>query len=1087
MRKLFLLMISVMMCTLGLMAQNRTIHGTVLDASNQEPLIGATIMPIGGGNGAAADIDGHFTITVPANVKKAQVSYVGFTTKQVDLAPDMVVYLDASSTSLDDVVVVAYGTATKESLTGSVAVVGSKEIEDRPVTSVTTALEGNAPGVQVNNTVGTPGSAPEIRIRGFNSINGSNTPLYVVDGIPYSGSIADLNPADIESMSVLKDAASAALYGNKGANGVILITTKKAKNIGQIDVTLQVRQGMYTKGIPNYDRLGASDWMQVAFDGYTAGAVSNGTAKDLADAISQYRSSFITSYARNNVFGVPESDLFNTDGRFVGGNPLPGYTDLDWWDAVSVKSGYRQEYNVNAASATEKFNVFASVGYLKEHGYTLQTDFERFNARVNANYNPTSYLKFGINLAATQQESEQQANDSGSGQENIFNTQGMAPIYPYYQHDEQGNIMYDDFGQPLWNQSGYLGGTNIGYTARADKAGYSATVIDGSIYGTAVIPYGFELTVRGTMHRDKTNAFNSQNKVMGSGAPAGGSLSRRTGEYNQHTFLQELNWSHDYGVHHVDVLLHHENTSYHSEDNDVMAYTQMYDDNFNLSNYVPSKDYPVQIGGSAVATHDESYLGRARYNYNQKYFGEFSIRRDGTSRFSKEHRWGTFWSGGASWVISKEKFMQNLVWLDYLKLRAAYGAVGNCQSATAYAYWPLYSSVGIPIDGEYSIIPAQLAAANVKWESTNTFDIALEGSLFNERLGFSIGFFNKYNSDLLFNEAKALSSGTIGNGGSNPTVLANIGTMRNTGWELAFYGDVIRNREFTWSLNLDATFLKNKIVKLPDHRTTFAGSSIRAEGLSVYEFFCYPWAGVDQLTGQSLYLIDKNSYDYCSYDENYNLIFDEDVYNQNIETARQEGQLVEYNGQLYTTNYNYAGRVKSGTSIPTVYGSFGTNLSWKGINLGALFTYSLGGKTLDSNYASYMIVGDQPGALHKDMLNAWTQAPEGMTADSPNRIDPNGVPQANTFLGGYSTSSWSTRFLTSSNYLVFKNLNISYDLPSKWMKAIQVQNLNVGVSIDNLFTLTKRKGLNPQQSWSGGQGNTYVTARVYSFQLTARF
>ena len=252
-------MISVMLCAIGLQAQTRTIHGTVLDASNQEPLIGATIMPIGGGNGAAADIDGHFTITVPANVKKAQVSYVGFTTKQVELTPNMTVYLDASSTSLDDVVVVAYGTATKESLTGSVAVVGSKDIEDRPVTSVTSALEGNAPGVQVNNSVGTPGSEPEIRIRGFNSINGVNSPLYVVDGIPYDGSIADINPADIESMSVLKDAASAALYGNKGANGVILITTKKAKNVGQVDVTLQVRQGMYTKGIPNYDRLGAAD------------------------------------------------------------------------------------------------------------------------------------------------------------------------------------------------------------------------------------------------------------------------------------------------------------------------------------------------------------------------------------------------------------------------------------------------------------------------------------------------------------------------------------------------------------------------------------------------------------------------------------------------------------------------------------------------------------------------------------------------------------------------------------------------------------------------------------------------------------
>ena len=1075
-------MISVMVCVIGLQAQNRTFRGTVLDAANSEPLIGATIMPVGGGNGAAADVDGHFTITVPPNVKKAQVSYVGYTTKTVDLKPDMTIYLEASSTSLDDLVVVAYGTATKESLTGSVAVVGSKEIEDRPVTSVTSALEGNAPGVQVNNTVGQPGSAPTIRIRGFNSINGSNAPLYVVDGIPYNGSISDLNPADIESMSVLKDAASAALYGNKGANGVILITTKKAKNVGQIDITLQVRQGMYTKGIPNYDRLKAADWMQVAFDGVVNGGACKGYDSYLESFLT-YRENFIADYANVNVFGVPENQLFDYNGRFVGGQPLPGYTDLDWWDIVSVKSGYRQEYNVNAAAATDKFNVFASVGYLKEHGYTLNTDFERFNARVNANYNPTSYLKFGINLAATQQEQDVLANTSGGAADNIFNTQSYAPIYPYYEHDADGNIVLDEEGQPVWSMANYLQGSNIGFTARADKSRSTATVVDGSIYGTAVIPYGFELTVRGTLHRDKTISYSTMNKTMGSAAPDG-SIQYGWGLYNQHTFLQELNWAHDYGDNHVDVLLHHENTTYKQTGNSVKAQGQVFDnDDYTLNNYLE----PVEVGGSITETHDESYLGRVRYNYDQRYFGEFSVRRDGTSRFAKNNRWGTFWSVGASWVINKEKFMQNLVWLDYLKLRTAYGAVGNCMSAGAYAYWSLYGYTGITYGGTYPIIPAQLAANNVKWESTKTFDIALEGSVFNERLGFSIGYFHKLNADLLYDESMPLSSGTMGNGGASPTVLTNIGTMRNTGWEIALYGDVIRSHGFTWSLQADATFLKNRVVKLPNHRTIFSGTAIRREGASIYEFYCFPWAGVDQLTGQSLYLIDKNSYDYYQYDDNYNLVFDEATYNNQIELAREAGALVEYDGKLYTTNTSYAGRVESGTSLPTVYGSFGTNLTWKGITFGALFTYSLGGKTLDSNYAGYMAVGDQPGALHVDMLKAWKEAPAGMTADSPDRIDPNGVPQANTELGQYSTNSWSTRFLTSSNYLVFKNLNLGYDLPRKWVHALQMQNLNVGVSIDNLFTVTKRKGLNPQQSYSGSQGTTFVTARVFSFQLTGRF
>ncbi len=1081
MRKLFLLMISVILCGLGLQAQTRTIRGTVLDASNQEPLIGATIMPIGGGNGAAADIDGHFTITVPANVKKANVSYVGFTTKTVDLTPDMTIYLDQSSTSLDDVVVVAYGTATKESLTGSVAVVGSKEIEDRPVTSVTSALEGNAPGVQVNNTVGQPGSEPTIRIRGFNSINGSNAPLYVVDGIPYNGSIADLNPADIESMSVLKDAASAALYGNRGANGVILITTKKAKNVGQIDVTLQVRQGMYTKGIPNYDRLGAADWMQVAYDAVANGAVSSEAYPDIASARAFYASNFISAYAKSNVFGVPDAELFTPTGQFIGGQPLPGFSDLDWWDAVSVKSGYRQEYNVNAAAASEKFNIFASVGYLKEHGYTINTDFERFNARVNANYNPTSYLKFGINLAATQQETDALTDTSGDAVENVFNSMSVAPIFPYYQHDADGNIMYDGAGNPIWNQASYLQGSNLGYTARADKAKNSATVIDGSIYGTAVIPYGFELTVRGTMHRDKTDAYTFSNKVMGSAAPAGGMIQNTYYQINQHTFLQELNWAHDYGLNHVDVLLHHENTTYKEDQSYVLAGNQQFDDNYSLSNFIDR----LSMGGSIGEVHDESYLGRVRYNYNQRYFGELSLRRDGTSRFAKDNRWGTFWSAGASWVISKEKFMQNLIWVDYLKLRAAYGSVGNCVSAGAYAYWPLYAT-NTPYDGEYTITPSQLAASDVRWEATKTFDIALEGSLFNERFGFSIGYFNKRNSDLLFNVTQAASVGTLVNSGANPTVLKNIGTMQNIGWELSFYGDVIRTPEFTWSLQADATFMKNKVLSLPDHRNIIGGSSILHEGKSVYEFYLYPWAGVDQLTGQSLYEIDPASYDFHQMNEAGQLVFDPALYSQSIEDARADGTLVEYDGKYYTSNTAYAGRVMCGTSIPTVYGSFGTNLTWKGITLSALFTYSLGGKTLDSVYAGFMSVSENPGAIHADALKSWSEAPAGMTADSPGRIDPNGIPQLNNYLSMYNNTT-SSRWLTSSDYLVFKNLNIGYDLPRNWVNTLKLQNINIGVSIDNLFTVTKRKGLNPQQSYNGSQSSYFVTPRVYSFQLTARF
>ncbi len=1086
-------MISVMLTAIGLYAQTHTYHGTILDAANNEPLIGATIMPIGGGQGTAADIDGNFTITVPAKVTKATVSYVGYQSKTVDLhSGEMAIYLDSSATSLDDVVVVAFGTATKESLTGSVAVVGAKEIEERPVTSVTAALEGNAPGVQVNNSVGTPGSSPDIRIRGFNSINGSNAPLYVVDGVPYNGSPSDLNPADIESMSVLKDAASAALYGNKGANGVILITTKRAKNVGKVDVTAQIRQGMYTRGIPSYDRLGAADWMQVAFNGMVNGGLwSDGTTAPTfasrGDAIAYYRNNFVDAYSKTNIFGVPNGDLYDANGTFIGGQPLAGYTDLDWWDTVSVKSGYRQEYNVNAAGATDKFNIFASVGYLKEHGYTVQTDFERFNGRLNANYNPTTYLKMGVNLSAVQQNQSFQDIVAGSVN-NIFNTMSMAPVFPYYRHNEDGSIMYDEFGQPIWNQTGYLENTNIGYTSRADKASNKATVVDGSIYGTAVLPYDFEVTVRGTIHRDKTNNYSYMNNKMGSGLATNGAFTYQSAEYNSHTFLQELNWGHDYGLHHVDVLLHHENTSYSEEMNMARSIDQQFPDIYNLWNFVT----PATATGSIGETHDESYLGRGRYNYNQKYFGEVSIRRDGTSRFAKNNRWGTFWSVGASWVISKEKFMQDLLWLDYLKLRAAYGSVGNCFSASAYSYWSIYGD-NMPLYNPkdqsliFNISPVQIASDNLKWEATKTFDIALEGSLWNERFGFSVGYFNKQNADLIFNMTLPSSVGTLGNQGPNPSVTTNIGHMQNIGWELAFNGDLIRTPEFVWSLSLDATIMKNKVLKLPEHKNQINGSRILSEGSSVYEFYLYDWAGVDQMTGQSLYRVHPDSFDFMTFNEgNQTYVFNEASYNTALANARRENALVEYEGNLYTTNPNYAGRVKAGSAINSVYGSFGTQLSWKGINLSALFTYGLGGYTYDSNYQNFMTMNDKASALHVDMLKAWNEAPAGMTADSPGRIDPNGVPQVNPKTNSNNVAS-SSRFLTKSDYLVFKNLNVSYDLPRKWVTPLQLQNINIGVSIDNLFTATHRTGMNPQQSYTGSQTQTYVTARVFSFQLGARF
>lgn len=1081
MRKLFLILMAVVACSISALAQNRTITGKVVDAADNEPLIGVSVIPVGGGVGTQTDYDGNFSVSVPANVSKATFSYVGYEAKTEVLKSGMTVKLSTSSSVLDDLVVVAYGTSTKESLTGSVAVVGAKEIEDRPVTSVTSALEGNAPGVQVNSTVGQPGQAPAIRIRGFSSVTGNNAPIYVVDGVIFDGSIADINPADIESMTVLKDAASTALYGNKGSNGAILITTKKAKNVGKVDVTLSVRQGMYNRGVPEYDRLDANQWMQQQFWGKVNGDMSLGIYDDMASAIAGNRGSFVESKVMNNIWALPSDQLYDENGIFTDRLPMAEYSDRDWWKIVS-RNGYRQEYNINAAAAGEKYNVFASVGYLKEQGYLLRTDFERYNARLNTNFNPVKYFRFGVNLAATYQNSEiNQFQGDTNLAINPFLTMFTAPVYSYYAHDAlSGQILYDENGEPMWNRAGYLGNRNIGLEIRKNYSNYNALVADANIYGTAVIPYGFELTLRANMHRDKTVSTQYMNKIIGDAAP-NGSITKETDQINYHTFMQQLFWSHEYGSnyeHHVDALFGHENYESSVAYDMINMSGQTYDDIYGLSNF---EKYDQAVGGTAI-DKTESFLARARYNYAEKYFGEISFRRDGSSRFAKSCRWGNFWSIGGSWIITKEKFMNNLTWLDYLKLRAAYGTVGNNASAGTYAYWSQYGITDY--NGTNILYRATLADPSIKWETTETFDIGLEGALFAGRLNFTVGYFDKRSRDLLFPVVLPLSAGSTIWSGGNLAITQNIGTMSNRGWELSFNGDIIRNKDWRWSASIDATFLKNKIKKLPNGNAEIpSGVQRLAVDHSIYEFYTYEWAGVDQMNGQSLYEVDLNGREYAIMDADGNAQVNEALLNEGLES----GKIIQYNDKYYTYDSStYGTRKWMGTALPTVYGSFGTSAAWKGLSLNVLFTYSLGGKTYDSNYISLMSTVKPSSALHVDALNAWNGVPEGMTPDSPNRIDPNGVPQLN-YTNSPFNDAQSSRWLISSNWLVFKNLTISYDLPKKWMNAILLQGINVGFSVDNIVTISKRKGMNPSASFAGGQSASFVTPRVFSFQLTAKF
>ena len=998
-------------------------------------------------------------MNVPAG-SKLEITYIGMNPQTVKASSNMKIALTSDNKSLDEVVVVAYGTAKRQSITGSVSAVDAKEIENRISTSVTGALEGAAPGVQVNNSYGEPGASPKIHIRGVGTlVKDADQPLYVVDGTVFEGNIAELNPNDIESMSVLKDAASSALYGNRAANGVVLITTKRAKLSNKPTFNLQINQGVYSRGIGEYERLGVTQWMEQAWKSVKYGAMSNQGLD--ATAAAQYATTHVIGdLVKRNIFDADDDKLFDANGKLIA-NRLSGYDDLDWEDAVE-RTGYRQEYNMSAGITGDKYNVYTSAGYLNEKGYTLNSGYERFTGRINSKYNPTKWFETGLNLSGTVSNRSFNENAKESYYANPFYvTRYMAPVYPVYMHNADGSYALDANGEKQYDTtSDYLDNRNIAYEIRTDQDKSRRSVIDAQIYGKINLPYGFSALVKANVNNANTNRQTYNNPNIGDGATNNGRLSQYTYQYTNYTGQELLTWAQTYGKHSVDALLGHENYSWQRKYSFLMNTNMAVDGNFTLGNFLNNSS----TEGYNYDYKTESYLGRVRYNYDEKYFVDFSYRRDGSSKFAKDNRWGNFFSFGANWNVKKEDFMKNVDWVNDLRVRASYGEVGNDAGVDYYGYKALYYINKNA--GDAALMKYTLAAPNIKWETTQTVDFGIEGKLFN-RLNFSIGYFDKRSKDLLFQVRMPLSAGSFAYDENmmNLAQYQNIGTISNRGFEIALSGDVIRKKDWTWNLAFDATTLKNKVIKLPGGKDILHGVQNYSEGHSAYEFYTYHFAGVDQMTGNSLYDLDATM----------------------EATAEAAGALVEINGTKYTTNTSYAERKWAGTALPSVYGSFGSTLRWKDLSLGLLFTYSLGGKVYDASYQSLMSPSSSSArAYHKDVLKAWDGVPEGMTETSANRIDPNGVPVFDPVLSTDNNAT-SDRWLTSGDYLIFKNINLSYNLPKALVKGWGLEGLTLKAGAENLFTLTSRKGLNPQYAFNGGSDDTYVSARVFNFGVSVTF
>lgn len=945
-------------------------------------------------------------------------------------------------------------------------------------------MEGTTSGVQINSTYGQPGEEPSIRIRGFGTVNGSATPLYVLDGVPFGGNISDLNSNDIESITVLKDAASCALYGNRASNGVILITTKRGKG-EKMAFNLKVNQGTYSRGIKEYKVLNAKEFMETSWLNLRNSRISAGDDQATANAYAS--KNLINDELYLNIYNKADDQLFDANGKLVSdAQILDGYADdLDWYDNA-IRDGYRQEYNFSGSQASAKSDYYFSVGYLNEKGYVTNSDFDRLTGRAAMNFHPKKWLNTGFTISGSHQKSNITNGNSSASYTNAFMfCRDIAPIYPVHLHNADGSYQLDSFGNKQYDSGSYTDENgnpvltrnqyqdrHVIWENELNENKSFRNTLQSSAYMDLKFLNDFTFTVKGELNirNNENRTYNSA--LIGDGKGNNGRTKRTIYRYKNYTFQQQLNWNHTFGNHTVGVLLGHENYSYFYD------YTYIYKTNQTFAGQDNLDNFTNLTNGSGYSNRyrTESYLGRIRYDYQEKYNVEASFRRDGSSRFAKESRWGNFGSIGASWVVTKEDFMKPISWVNNLKLRADYGLVGNDAGASYYSYMALYASNQNHNKGAYYL--SQLANTKLKWETGASFGIGVDARLFN-RWNISAEYFDKRNKDLLFDVYLPLSAGATSSSSAEATITENMGTISNRGFEINTDVDIFKNKDWTVNFSANASFIKNKIVELPeqDKDGIISGIYKIAEGKSRYEFFTYTYVGVDQMTGNSLYKANL---------ENYHVTTADGQTVGNADGNDISKYVTQIGNEYYVNNTSYALKEYHGSAIPKVYGSFAPSVRYKDLSLSLMFTYSIGGKVYDAVYSSLMSTGTSPSNYHKDILKSWSEIPSGMTEDSQDRIWYGGIPQINSSMTSTNNAT-SSRWLTDASYLVLKNINMSYSLPKAWVNALTLESIRLNLSCENAFTCTKRRGMNPQQSFNGYQYNYLVTPRVFTIGVDVKF
>lgn len=1065
-------------------AQEKTVTGVVTE--NGMPLPGVSVVVKGTTNGTQTDFDGKYSIKTKAG-QVLEFSYIGFKMQSITVGASNAInakMITDDAVDLGEVVIIGYGKTTKEAYVGTAAKVEVKNIQAKSVSNISQALAGEVAGVNVIQTSGQPGKSATIRIRGFGSVNGNRDPLYVIDGVPFDAAgaagggsaLSTINPADIGSLTILKDATATAVYGARGANGVVVITTKSGK-ANRSSIEVDFKTGVNVSLLPRYETIKSpEEYIGISWTAMRNRGILTGEANP-------------TAFANANLFGASginaNYNMWNVAnvGELI--DPLTGQVKAgvtrkynpENWEDYAFQTSYRQEANVSFSGGNDKTRYFTSVGYLDDQGYVINTDFKRYTTRLNLNHEIRDWLKGSANMGYTVSRTNDPGQTSDSNSVFWF-VDNIPSIYPLFLRDTNGAMVED----PYFGGNQYDYGTDPNGTASRGFGGLTNSIADatynksrtdehnviGNFSLDAKISKHFSFETRFGVNYSQSEFNDRRNPYYGSGAADKvlGSLFKQQVRFLSQNFLQMFRFDKEFGNHRVDAFIAHESNTYEQNIFSASKNRVVVLNSFDLDSYTQNQSPPSSYSQGAAL---ESYFSQVNYNYDAKYYFTASVRRDGSSRFVDD-KWGTFGSVGASWILSKESFLADNKAINFLKLKTSYGLIGDQQGVGLYPGFDTYDVTDL--DGEYSVTIRDNGNRDLTWETSKIFQVGVESSLFGF-LDVNLDYYIKNTDDLIFQRRVPPSSGIA-------LVTVNDGQLRNTGLEFDVMAHVVKNtgNGFNLDLGFNGEILKNEITTMPIDPSTGVAKLLDnsnapygwRKGGSVYDFYMREWAGVDSATGAGLW----NQY--------YNDINGDGIFNAgdvaitNLTQYLGDNEDVNVQKTVTSTYANATLKTIGKSAVPKVRGAFRLSASYKNFDVSSQFTYSLGGYAYDFTYANLMD-DSQIGSnnWHTDVRDRWQQ-PGDIT----------NVPRLGSGAdGGTESNSQSTRFLIKSDFLALNNMRIGYTIPDAFVKSAGFSKVNLFVAGDNLMFLSRRDGFNPSTS-ENGSSDTYTYSPLSTFTMGVR-